>query len=82
MHYCEQVLQGPVLEPCDEPASVKIHERWLCEYHADCLEQFEARCADPEWAEEIRRQLENQPDLEDDSDAGKDYTEDSLPENG
>jgi len=82
MHYCEQVAQGPVLEPCDQPASTRIDGRWYCEYHGDALEEFQARCAKPEWAEEIRRQLENQPDLEDDYDAGKDDTEDSLPENG
>jgi hypothetical protein len=83
MKYCDALLQqGRVEEPCDEPASTRIDGRWYCELHADSLERFLARCSKPEWAEEIRRQLETQPDLEDDSDAGKDYTEDSLSRNG
>jgi hypothetical protein len=67
MHYCEQVVQGPVLEPCDQPAGVKVRGLWFCEYHADALEEFQARSAQPEWAEEIRRQLQEQADSEDDS---------------
>jgi hypothetical protein len=81
MHYCEQELQGPVLEPCDDPASTRIGGKWFCEYHGDALEHFLARCSKPEWAEEIRRHLANQPDLEDDSDVGEDCMEGSLSRN-
>jgi hypothetical protein len=59
MHYCQMELQGPVAEPCGKPASVKIGGCWLCEFHADALERFEARTSQPEW---IARQTTSQPD--------------------
>ena len=73
MHYCEALLQqGRVEVPCGRPASVKIGGKWYCELHGDSLERFLVRSSKPEWAEEIRRQLQEQVDSEDDSDDEED----------
>ena len=43
MHYCEMESQGPALGFCDQRASVRVENHWFCKFHADCLEQYEAR---------------------------------------
>jgi hypothetical protein len=49
MHYCEMELQGPVLALCDERASVKVEGHWFCEFHANALQQYEARWSGINW---------------------------------
>jgi len=58
MHYCEEEIQGMVLEECGQLASVKMQGVWYCEEHADAMERNLIRWSDPEWIAEKFRQLE------------------------
>jgi len=49
MHYCEEEIQGMILEECGKAASVKIGGCWYCEHHADVLERNLVRWSDPDW---------------------------------
>jgi hypothetical protein len=71
MHFCEQELQGMVLEPCGRPASVKHDGEWFCEFHYDALLAMEVR-----WAGLIRAADRCEPYEFTDSEDGDGFEDD------
>jgi hypothetical protein len=43
MHYCQEEIQGLVLQECGKPAGLKAQGRWLCAFHFDSLQKALAR---------------------------------------
>jgi hypothetical protein len=65
MHYCELEINGRLALPCGDRATVKIEGCWYCQPHADALEQAEARWSGINWFPAPYRNIEKQPDFED-----------------
>jgi len=65
MRCCEMESQGPVSGFCDERAMFKVQNHWYCQFHADALEEAEARWSGINWFPIRYTESHEQPDLND-----------------